>query len=116
MHVQRQIPYMLGTFTHHFTPAGAASSEELSEIHLDSDACLLAVEDPARPQAAEGTAGANKGAGSAVILAFRCACSLRHGHDVRVVHSFSTGRGPDTHTRKQVCMLLQWCCWCSGCI
>lgn len=50
--------------------AGSESSEELSHIHLDSDACLLAVDDPARPSSADGAASAGNDS-VAVILAFR---------------------------------------------
>jgi hypothetical protein len=47
--------------------AGTESSEELSHIHLDSDACLIAVE---RPCAAGDQPGA-VGEGVALVLAFR---------------------------------------------
>lgn len=50
---------------------GAESSDELSDIHLDSDAVLLAVEDPTRPATADGAAEGARGAGVAVVLAFR---------------------------------------------
>jgi hypothetical protein len=65
-------------------PAGSESSEELSHIHLDSDAVLLAVEDPARPAAAAAAVGSTSGgdggaAGVAVILAFRWGFGVRGG-------------------------------------
>lgn len=52
-------------------PAGSESSEELAQIHLDSDAVLLAVEDPARPSTPEAAASGAFGSGVAVVLAFR---------------------------------------------
>lgn len=60
---------------------GSESSEELAHIHLDSDACLLAVEDPAKPPSADGgpakASKASKGSGVAVILAFRCGACVQ---------------------------------------
>lgn len=61
--------------------AGSESSEELAHIHLDSDACLLAVEDPAKPPSADGgpakASKTSKGSGVAVILAFRCGACVQ---------------------------------------
>jgi hypothetical protein len=48
--------------------AGTESSEELAHIHLDSDACLIAVERPASD--AQDRPGA-VGQGVALVLAFR---------------------------------------------
>jgi hypothetical protein len=54
--------------------AGAESNEELSSVHLDSDAMVLAVEDTARAPTPEALAAGAKGAGVALVLAFRCVC------------------------------------------
>jgi hypothetical protein len=47
--------------------AGVESSEELSHIHLDSDACLIAVEKPCPAGDQPGAVGE----GVALVLAFR---------------------------------------------
>jgi hypothetical protein len=59
---------------------GAESNEELSHIHLDSDAVVVAVEDTAKPATPGATAAGAKGDGVAVVLAFRCARSLLNTH------------------------------------
>lgn len=51
--------------------AGTESNNELSHIHLDSDAMVLAVEDPTKPPTAEAAAAGANGAGVALVLAFR---------------------------------------------
>lgn len=59
--------FVKGCSFYFMQPAGTESSEELSHIHLDSDACLIAVE---RPCAAGDQPGA-VGEGAALVLAFR---------------------------------------------
>lgn len=60
-------PHRMHNHCHCCPFAGTESSEELSHIHLDSDACLIAVE---RPCAAGDQPGA-VGEGAALVLAFR---------------------------------------------